>query len=108
MNGLHRARAAKSGHGPVPPRGGALKSALWVLVVFGAAAFAVWTWLPELLPLELRRQNPNSPDYAPWIYKWKDAQGRVQLTDTPPPEGMPFERIRLDPEQNVVPGYRPR
>ncbi len=85
-----------------------MKGALWLVIGLAALAFAVWTWMPQFLPLELRRMNPNSPDYAPWIYKWTDAQGRVQLTDTPPPEGVPFERIRLDPEQNVVPGYRPR
>lgn len=107
MPGIRPSRSLAAGH-YVLVRGGALKAALWVLAVLAVGGFAVWTWLPEVLPLELRRQNPNSPDYAPWIYKWKDAQGRVQLTDTPPPEGVPFERIRLDPEQNVIPGYRPR
>lgn len=91
-----------------PARGGALKSALIVLALIAGAAWAVWRWFPEWLPEDIRRSNPHSPDYAPWLYRWKDAAGRVQITDTPPPEGVPFERIRLDPEQNVIPGYRPR
>lgn len=86
----------------------ALKNALLALALLAAAAWAVWIWFPQWLPLELRRDNPNSPDYAPVLYKWKDAQGRAQFTDTPPPEGVDFEKVRLDPEQNVIPGYRPR
>ncbi len=85
-----------------------LKNAVIALLALAAVAWAVWTWFPDWLPLELRRDNPNSPDYAPILYKWKDAQGRVQFTDTPPPEGVEFETVRLDPEQNVIPGYRPR
>jgi len=85
-----------------------MRSALAAVGLLAASAWAVWTWFPQWLPLEWRQANPNSPDYAPWLYKWVDAQGRVQFTDKPPPEGVPFERIRLDPEQNVIPGYRPK
>ncbi len=73
------------------------------------AGLAGWLWFraPEYLPLELRRGNPNSPDYAPLVYRWKDDAGRTQLTDRPP-DGRPFETVRIDPATNVVPDTLPR
>jgi hypothetical protein len=73
------------------------------------AGIAAWLWYraPEHLPLELRRDNPHSRDYAPKIYRWKDAAGRTQLTDSPPAD-RPYETIRIDPDTNVVPDTLPR
>ncbi len=72
------------------------------VALVAAAAGYVWFFAPESLPREWRRDNPNSRDYAPAIYRWKDAQGVVQLTDRPPPD-RPFEEVRIDPRQNIVP-----
>ncbi|MCX7557320.1 DUF4124 domain-containing protein [Xanthomonadaceae bacterium JHOS43] len=80
-----------------------------VLVVLGLlAGAAAWVWhcQPERLPQEWRRQNPNSRDYMPPLYRWKDDQGRVQLTDAPP-EGRPYEVVRIDPNRNIVPTTLP-
>ncbi len=69
------------------------------------AAVAAWIWVyhPERLPKEWRRQNPNSQDYMPTLYRWKDAEGRVQLTDKPPTD-RPWEAVQIDPNRNLVPG----
>ena len=72
------------------------------LIAFGAAWAYVWYLEPQRLPAEWRRDNPNSSDYAPLVYRWKDDQGVVQLTDQPP-EGRPYESVRIDPKRNVVP-----
>jgi hypothetical protein len=71
----------------------------------GVAAY-FWYLSPESLPAEWRQDNPNSRDYAPQLYRWKDAQGRVQLTDVPPRD-RPYETIRVDPDTNVVPSAAP-
>jgi len=80
-------------------------------MMFALAALAVaaaWLWhrAPEYLPIGLRRDNPHSPDFAPAVYRWKDAQGRTQLSDAPPPD-RPYEIIRVDPDTNVVSNVLP-
>lgn len=77
-----------------------------VALIAGAAAW-VWYRAPEHLPAEWRRENPNSPDYAPAVYRWKDDQGRTQITDEPPKDRA-YETVRVDPQQNVVPDTLPR
>lgn len=37
------------------------------------------------------------------VYKWKDTQGQTQLTDTPPPDNIPFEVIEVPNKVNLVP-----
>lgn len=80
---------------------------LFALAAAGGVAAWFWYRAPELLPAELRRDNPNSADYAPKVYRWKDAQGRTQLTDSPPPAGQSYETVRIDPNTNVVPNVLP-
>lgn len=68
------------------------------------AALGAWLWYyePERLPQEWRRANPQSRDYMPVLYRWKDAQGVVQVTDRPPP-GRPYETVTVHPDTNVAP-----
>lgn len=77
------------------------------LLLIAAAAAYVWYQRPDLLPDGLRAKNPQSVDYAPAVYRWKDDQGRTQISDTPP-EGRPYETVRIDPRTNVVPDTLPR
>ena len=37
------------------------------------------------------------------VYKWRDADGVVQITDEPPPEGTKFEELEYQNDANVVP-----
>lgn len=93
-------------------RGGALRGLLLFLlammVVIGGMAWLAPKQLPKMLRVHLLgepedpRDDPTSPQYAPAVYRWKDAQGRTQITDTPP-EGRPYETVRISPETNVVP-----
>ncbi|HPA02244.1 MAG TPA: DUF4124 domain-containing protein [Chiayiivirga sp.] len=84
----------------------ALIGALVLLALLAAAGAWVWRYQPERLPTEWRRDNPHSRDYAPAVYRWRDAQGRVHLTDTPPAD-RPYETVRIDPRRNVVPSTLP-
>ena len=79
---------------------------LVTIALLAAGAWAIWRYAPEHLPKEWRERNRHSPDYAPPLYRWKDAQGRVHITDTPPKD-RPHETIRLDPKQNIVPTTLP-
>ena len=82
------------------------RSLKWLLIlILLLAGGAAWVWYqaPEHLPPHLRVRNPNSVDYAPTVYRWKDDQGRTQLTDVPPEDGRPYEPVVIDPKTNVVP-----
>ena len=37
------------------------------------------------------------------VYKWRDADGVVQITDEPPQEGTKFEKLEYQNDANVVP-----
>lgn len=84
-----------------------LLGVLVTLLVQAAAAAYVWQFEPERLPAEWRRANPNSRDYMPVLYRWKDTAGVVQVTDRPPPD-RPYETVRIDPNTNRVPSLEPR
>lgn len=44
------------------------------------------------------------PKPAPTVvYRWRDAQGAWHVTDRPPPEGTPHERLEYGHDQNVLP-----
>jgi hypothetical protein len=84
-----------------------LAGLVFALAVIAAAGWYLWRYAPQHLPEGWRRDNPHSRDYAPAVYRWRDAKGVVQLTDTPPPD-RPYETIRIDPDTNVVPDTLPR
>jgi hypothetical protein len=72
-------------------------------LALGAASAWIWYRAPEQLPPQLRSRNPQSTDYAPTVYRWKDDQGRTQITDVPPTDGRPYEPVVINPRTNVVP-----
>ncbi len=37
------------------------------------------------------------------VYKWRDADGVMQITDEPPPEGTKFEELEYQNDANVIP-----
>ena len=78
-----------------------------VLLAFAATAGAWWYFAPQSMPGWLARKIPASPSLGPPLYKWRDAQGRLQVTDTPP-ANRPYETVRYDPNANVVPTTSPK
>jgi len=80
---------------------------LLVLLAFAAAGGAWWYFAPQSMPGWLARKIPSSPSLGPPLYKWRDAQGRLHVTDTPPAD-RPYETVRYDPNTNVVPGASPK
>lgn len=90
-----------------------MRSLLLALLLIAAAAAAVWLFAPDYIPAEWRaalhrdpRDDADSPHYAPKVYRWRDAAGVLQVTDTPPAD-RPFEEVRINPDTNVVPSTLP-
>ncbi|HET6602838.1 MAG TPA: DUF4124 domain-containing protein [Xanthomonadaceae bacterium] len=89
-------------------------------VVLALAAAAAWLWFeePDSLPPWARPQraapegSASDPATAPPagparpVYRWRDDAGVLQITDRPP-QGRPYETVRIDPETNVVPSILP-
>lgn len=42
------------------------------------------------------------------LYKWQNARGEWQVTDEPPPAGVPYEVLRYNLDANVVPSLDSR
>ena len=84
-----------------------LLGSLFTLAVLAGTGAWLWFRAPEYLPEGLRQRDKHSPDYRPVVYRWKDAQGRTQLTDTPPTDRS-YETVRIDPNTNIVPDVLPR
>ncbi|WP_313920565.1 DUF4124 domain-containing protein [Tahibacter sp.] len=79
-----------------------------LLALLAAAAAVWWYFAPQTLPVAIRHAAPVSPNAqtaSPTLYKWRDAKGRLNVTDVPPTD-RPYESVRYDPNTNVVPGYR--
>jgi hypothetical protein len=95
-------------------QGGSIRPAVWVvlLVTAGVVAggWAWWRYAPDSLPSFVKDHVPASPEANPPLYRWRDDQGRVHVTDRPPEDGRPYETLRFNPDTNVVPSLdgRPR
>jgi hypothetical protein len=85
------------------PRG---RPVLVVLLAVAAAGWVWWRYFPQTLPAFVNAHAPRSPLANPPLYKWRDATGTWQITDTPPPD-RPYETVVVDPRQNVVPTVVP-
>jgi hypothetical protein len=92
---------------PAAMRGRAGIAFLLILAIVATGA-AWWYFAPQTMPGWLARKMPASPSLGPPLYKWRDAKGHLQVTDTPPAD-RPYETVRFDPDTNVVPsGSTPR
>ncbi|MGH8172353.1 MAG: DUF4124 domain-containing protein [Rhodanobacteraceae bacterium] len=70
------------------------------------ALAALWYFSPQSLPAWLTRPILAHSPANPPLYKWRDAKGRLNVTDTPPVD-RPYETLQYDPDANVVPGTKP-
>ncbi len=80
--------------------------AIIVLAVVAAGAFYVYR--NPIAVSELVNDTPlegvvRSTLGTTRVYKWRDAEGTVHITDEPPPEGTKFEQLEYQNDANVVP-----
>ncbi len=64
---------------------------------------------PQAMPSWARGWLPGPPQYTGPLYRWRDDQGRTQVTDKPPKD-RPYEEVQYRVDANVVPprGGAPR
>ncbi|MDX1512227.1 MAG: DUF4124 domain-containing protein [Gammaproteobacteria bacterium] len=73
-----------------------------VLGLGGGAAYLYY--VDRDLGRELLEKTPLKPPVSvTTAYKWKDADGNLQITDRPPADGTPYETMKIRSDANVVP-----
>ena len=77
-------------------------SILLFLLALLASGAAWWYFAPDSLPSVVKSYLPAAPNATSTLYKWRDAQGHLHYTDTPPPD-RPYELVRYNPNANVLP-----
>jgi predicted PurR-regulated permease PerM len=76
----------------------------WLLLFLALAVAAVLYFNPETAR-QLLQQLPNHDltGKTDHLYQWKNAQGEWQVTDTPPADGIEYERQDYRSDLNVLP-----
>ena len=100
-------------HAGARQRGAVQVGAGWLVVALAVVAALAW-WNTRETPEQTRAKQQRAErataelaeDARPALYRWRDAQGVLQLTDEPP-QGRKYERIPTDtPPAPVVRGDR--
>jgi len=80
---------------------------LLLLLVAGIA----WWWLGhpgyETREQKLARVEAAREAATPKLYRWRDANGVLQLTDQPPKGGRKYEVVEMRDDINVIPMSEP-
>ena len=79
-----------------------------IIVLAAVAAGAFYVYRHPIAVSELVNDTPlegvvRSTLGTTRVYKWRDAEGTVHITDEPPPEGREFEQLEYQNDANVVP-----
>jgi hypothetical protein len=83
-----------------------MKAAHWFVALLALAAVAWWTLgHPGYETREQRLARIEAEQQAveaakPRLYRWRDAKGVLQLTDTPP-KGRKYQVVDLEAQENV-------
>lgn len=81
----------------------------WAIVAGLLLGIGVAWWLTRESPDESARKRQRAEqaaaaiaeDARPVLYRWRDASGALQITDTPP-KGRQYERIDKMPAAGIV------
>lgn len=77
---------------------------LWAVVGGIALAVGYTYWEGQQAERErdeARAEARASAAQAP-LYRWRDGNGAVHITDTPPPKGRRYERVSRAPKEVIV------
>ena len=76
---------------------------LIVIVVFAGG----YLYLHPEISRQLLQSTPLAPAPAnTTLYKWRDATGQWQVTDTPPGPGIKYEILHYRSDVNVIPAVK--
>lgn len=82
------------------------KLLMLVIILLLAAGIALYLFpqTREILPDAVRAPvSQVLPPNETAVYKWKDAAGNWQYTDTPPEGDIPYTVVRVPNDANVMP-----
>ncbi len=91
-------------------RGATVTTLLVLILVLALALVAYWWWRPQSAPAFVKPYLQTLPAATPSsriLYRWQDAQGRWQVSDTPPAQGE-YETLTIPLDTNVVPAIAPK
>ena len=90
--------------GPVEMRRRRWPWVVGLLLAVAASVAGAWFYLKRNEAPTWLKGTGIAPKPAPTVvYKWRDAQGAWHVTDLPPPDGTPHERLEYARDQNVLP-----
>jgi hypothetical protein len=85
-----------------------VKKILVLIVLLALASVVLWRFFPELVwPLVEHTPLKRPLSSSTPVYQWRDAQGNWQVTDEPPPEGVPYEIKQYQLDANIISPKRP-
>lgn len=92
---MHRLSTAYNEH---------MKMLLYILLILAVTAAAALYLSPSLRheAQDLLQSSGLQTDTTT-VYKWRSADGQWQYTQTPPPAGIPFERVEVRSDVNILP-----
>jgi hypothetical protein len=79
---------------------------LLYLLVLALLALGLYAWFnPDFLRQveQTGRELSGAGPTTTTFYKWQDAAGEWQLSDRPPPAGIPYQTVEVRSDQNVLP-----
>lgn len=101
-----------------------IKSTVWLAVFLGVAGYSAYLmtgrapWvlfeLPAGADIDLSPELPQVPDSVSdalpaekeIVYKWRDAEGVLQYSNRPPPEGVDARVVEINPDTNMIGAVR--
>ncbi|MBK8181665.1 MAG: DUF4124 domain-containing protein [Candidatus Competibacteraceae bacterium] len=80
---------------------------LWLLIVLGilGGLWLYWYTTPQSIPTWAQSWIPGLPEYTGPLYRWRDNQGREQMTDKPPKDRV-YEQMIYRSNTNVIPAKK--
>ncbi len=84
-----------------------MKKLILMLVILLAAGAAAVRLFPEKVePLVEGTPLKEYVAVSRPVYQWRDPSGQLQVTDEPPPDGIPYEVKQYALDANLVPSYK--
>lgn len=78
--------------------------AVMAIVVLALAGAGVYVYRNPLAAPQWLQTAQLLPKPAPTVvYKWRDRSGAWHITDAPPEQGAPYERLEYHRDTNVLP-----
>jgi len=84
-----------------------MRRVLVPIALLAAVVAVLWRFYPEVVrPLVEHTPLKKHLSTSRPVYQWRDAQGSWQVTDEPPPEGIPYEVKQYTLDANILPSSK--